>query len=87
MTYRSKPHEVTALQFTGYFDSVTAAIAFVADNDLTDCEVTAQGMSAPYALDVTTAWGLRTIEAGDYLYILGGTLHAESKQTFERYYE
>ena len=87
MKYQSKPHSVEALCFDGTFSCVQQIDDWVSSHDIENSEVTCQGTKEPLALDVTNAWGLKTIEAGDYVVIRGGTLSAERKADFERTYE
>ena len=90
MKFVPKNTTVDAFCFDGSFTGpggVQAADDWVKSHDLEDTEVTCQGTEEPLALDVTTASGLRTIEAGDYLYTDGENLYAESNSVFQARFE
>lgn len=92
--WRSKPQEVSAFCFDGTEDGAFAAEEFVSSHDIENCEVTWQNFSADlqgeqprFALDVTQAGRIFTLEAGDYLYVQNGGLYADSRESFEKRFE
>ncbi len=73
---------VEAFCFSGTAASVSEAQDWVSQHDLENVEVTSQGEAEPYALDVIDSFGLKTLEAGDFLYVQGGELRAEKATSF-----
>lgn len=87
MKYQLKPVEVDAFPFDGTFVSVIAAQDWLSSLDITDCEVSSQGDSEPYALDLTHGMGLYTIEKGSWLIARQGRVYPASAETFKEDYE
>ena len=89
MKYHTRPATVEAFHFTGTIDSIEDAILWVADHDIENAEVSWQGdrmTGKPLTLDVTNAYGLTTLEAGDYLVIHEGKLRAYKADDFHATY-
>jgi hypothetical protein len=87
MKYRSKPQLVNAMQWSGLGKDFVPCTEWVSSLDIENCEVSNQGGTEPYALDLITATDIRTLEAGDWLICREGQLYAESASSFERNYE
>ena len=87
MRYVTKRFAVEAMQFDGTLTGAQAVQEWVSSQDLENTEVTWQGEKEPLALDVTDAWGLRTIEAGCWVIARAGILRTEMDEFFREHYE
>ncbi len=88
MKYQIKPAEVEAFQFNGTEECAHFLKDWASAADVTDVELTWQGIPGkPLALDLTTAAGISTLEADDWLVLKEGRLYMESAGSFAANYE
>ncbi len=87
MKVKTKLQEGDAFCFSGTIESGEAAREWLSSLDIENAELTTQGESAPFALDLITDSGIATLEAGDWLICLGGKLRVEFGAEFEERYE
>jgi len=92
MKYHVKQTQtIEAVQFDGTFTG-ERGVQFIDDwlkeHDIENCEVTAQGTKEPLALDLMNAFGMMTLEKGDFLVITPTRrLRGFKKEDFEDTYE
>ena len=87
MRYVTKRVTVEAMQFDGTAECAIEIQDWASSLDLENTEVSYQGTKEPFALDVTDAWGLRTIERGCWVIARAGILRTEMDEFFREQYE